>query len=316
MSTPLSSSLPDVASTDPAVTLSTLEQVGMSGIALPFVLKDSLQGDITCHGYADCYVNISQPQVKGIHMSRLYLLLDHFTGTSIVTPKTMQQFMPKLLDSQQGISDQAFIALRFNAYLRRPALQSQHQGWKAYPAELHIRLQQQQLHTELRLSIPYSSTCPCSASLSRQLLEQAMQQHFQSQQSITKTELSQWLLAHGSYATPHSQRSYATVRMLLNTRHAYPLTAIINLLEQALATPVQTAVKRQDEQEFARLNGHNLMFCEDAARRMKLALDTQPEITDFWLQAEHQESLHAHNAVAVATKGIANSPYQLLAGQP
>lgn len=316
MSAPLSSSLPDVALTEQPAMLSTLEQVGMSGIALPFTLKDSLQGTIACHGYADCYVNISQPQIKGIHMSRLYLLLDHFTATDVVAPDTVQQFMPQLLGSQQGISDQAYIALRFNVYLRRPALQSQYQGWKAYPAELHIRLKQQQLTTELRLTIPYSSTCPCSASLSRQLLEQAMQQHFQSQHSISKAELSQWLLTNGSYATPHSQRSYATARMQLGARHAYPLTAIINTLEQALATPVQTAVKREDEQEFARLNGHNLMFCEDAARRLKQAMNTRPEITDFWLQAEHQESLHAHNAVAVATKGIANSPYQQHSGQP
>ena len=37
-------------------------------------------------------------------------------------------------------------------------------------------------------------------------------------------------------------------------------------MEAALGTPVQTAVKREDEQAFARLNGRNLMFCEDAPR--------------------------------------------------
>jgi GTP cyclohydrolase I len=35
---------------------------------------------------------------------------------------------------------------------------------------------------------------------------------------------------------------------------------------------VQTAVKRADEQAFALANGQNLMFCEDAARRLHLAL--------------------------------------------
>ncbi|MDX3773357.1 GTP cyclohydrolase FolE2 [Chromatiaceae bacterium AAb-1] len=303
--------LPDVALTEQPVTASLLEQVGMSGIALPFTIKDSLLGNIACHGYADSYVNICQPEVKGIHMSRLYLLLDEFTSTAVLAPDAVRQFMQSLLSSQQGISDQAYIAFRFNFYLRRPALQSQNQGWKAYPAELHLRLVQQQINTELRISIPYSSTCPCSASLSRQLLEQAMQQDFHSQQTLTKEALSRWLLSKGSYATPHSQRSYADVRMQLNTGNAYPLTAIINTLEYALATAVQTAVKRQDEQEFARLNGHNLMFCEDAARRLKQALNTLPEITDFWLKAEHHESLHAHNAVAVATKGIADSHYRL-----
>jgi GTP cyclohydrolase IB len=67
---------------------------------------------------------------------------------------------------------------------------------------------------------------------------------------------------------------------------------------------VQTAVKRVDEQEFAKLNGQNLMFCEDSARRLKRALDGQPCYQDFWLRVNHLESLHAHNAVAIATKEV------------
>ena len=69
--------------------------------------------------------------------------------------------------------------------------------------------------------------------------------------------------------------------------------------------PVQTAVKREDEQAFALANGQNLMFCEDAARRMQRALDADERIADFRVQATHHESLHPHDAVAVATKGIA-----------
>jgi len=63
-------------------------------------------------------------------------------------------------------------------------------------------------------------------------------------------------------------------------------------------------VKRVDEQAFAKLNGANLMFCEDAARRMQLALDADPRVADFWVKASHFESLHPHDAVAVATKGV------------
>ena len=47
----------------------------------------------------------------------------------------------------------------------------------------------------------------------------------------------------------------------------------IDRIESSLKTPVQAAVKREDEQEFARLNGQNLMFCEDAARRLQHELD-------------------------------------------
>ncbi|MEQ9002940.1 MAG: GTP cyclohydrolase, FolE2/MptA family, partial [Pseudomonadales bacterium] len=55
---------------------------------------------------------------------------------------------------------------------------------------------------------------------------------------------------------------------------------------------------------FARLNGQNLMFCEDAARKLQKALNADERVADFWVRIEHHESLHAHNAVAIVTKGL------------
>ena len=81
---------------------------------------------------------------------------------------------------------------------------------------------------------------------------------------------------------------------------------IINQIENALQTPVQAVVKREDEQEFARLNATNLMFCEDAGRRLQNAFDNNAEYLDFWIRVNHLESLHPHDAVAVVTKGIDN----------
>ncbi len=77
-----------------------------------------------------------------------------------------------------------------------------------------------------------------------------------------------------------------------------PLIAIINDAEAALGTAVQTAVKRADEQAFALANGQNLMFCEDAARRLNLALKRSTGINAFHIRVTHAESLHAHDAVA------------------
>ena len=57
-------------------------------------------------------------------------------------------------------------------------------------------------------------------------------------------------------------------------------------------------MKRADEQAFALANGQNLMFCEDAARRLNLALRRLPAVAGFQLRVEHAESLHAHDAVA------------------
>jgi GTP cyclohydrolase I len=39
---------------------------------------------------------------------------------------------------------------------------------------------------------------------------------------------------------------------------------------------------------------------------MQKALDADERIADFWVRASHYESLHPHNAVAIATKGLPN----------
>lgn len=70
-------------------------------------------------------------------------------------------------------------------------------------------------------------------------------------------------------ATPHSQRSWAWVNIRLNqSAQSQAVIALIDYAEVALGTAVQTVVKRSDEQTFAVANGQNLMFCEDAARRL------------------------------------------------
>ena len=46
------------------------------------------------------------------------------------------------------------------------------------------------------------------------------------------------------------------------------------------------------------------MFVEDSGRRIKKELSEETRYEDFWVRIEHHESLHAHDAVGVVTKGI------------
>ncbi|MBV1789442.1 GTP cyclohydrolase I FolE2 [Marinobacterium sp. D7] len=297
--------MPDIATTDRATIPTALDWVGMSGLALPFQLLESQRGPIACQGSADIHVDIAKPEVKGIHMSRLYLLLESLVEEAPLAPDTLCEFLHRQLSSHGEISLAAGLAIRFQYLSRRAALKSKHRGWKSYPAAIHAELRGGRPSVELELAIPYSSTCPCSASLSRQLLTEALDDDFAGRTRLTMDEMRQWLLSQGSLATPHSQRSWARLRLRLAAdAPAFAVEAIIETVESALGTPVQTAVKREDEQAFARLNGSNLMFCEDAARRIKQALTAQAAIDDFWIRVEHQESLHAHDAVAVATAGV------------
>lgn len=298
--------MPDVAANQAAQFNETLDWVGMSRIALPLTINDQNLGNYNAHTFVETYVDLANPEVKGIHMSRLYLLLAEFSKQKILTVDSLKSFLNDKLISHEDISSQTCLQIDFDYLINQPALKSEYSGWKDYPISIKAQSNGEHVSIELGVKVPYSSTCPCSAALSRQLMQQAFSEDFADTDSVDKNTVEQWLRSdRGSVATAHSQRSYANVLVTLNNQlDDLPISELIQIIEDALQTAVQTAVKREDEQEFARLNGANQMFCEDAARRLKNALGQQEKYSDFWVRIEHIESLHAHDAVSVVTKGV------------
>lgn len=298
--------MPDIANHSCATTEGTLDWVGMSNIEVPLMLALAAEGQRQVSAHVEAFVNLKDPKAKGIHMSRLYLLLDELSTESSLSHATLCNLLDGFISSHEELSDQAFVKFDFDLHLRRKALITEKQGWKAYPITITGQVNAKKLEVELTIKVPYSSTCPCSAALARQLIQEAFVAKFEGQQQISQDLILDWLgTTQGIVATPHSQRSVAEVKVKLNANVAdFPIIALIDAIEDALKTPVQAAVKRADEQEFARLNGQNLMFCEDAARRLKHALNQQTQFDDFWLRVNHYESLHAHDAVAVTAKGV------------
>ena len=314
MTTQQKPDMPDVAASQKAQFNGTLDWVGMSRIALPLVINDQDLGNYQAHTFVETYVDLAKPEVKGIHMSRLYLVLDEFSRQQGLTMDTLKAFLKEKLASHEDISSQTCLNIEFDYLINQPALKSEYSGWKDYPVSIKAIWNGSDVSIELSVKVPYSSTCPCSAALSRQLMQQAFSEDFADSDKVDKADIEQWLRSdRGSVATPHSQRSYANVSIKLSDEcDDLPISALIKVIEDVLQTPVQTAVKREDEQEFARLNGANQMFCEDAVRRVKHALNQQASYDDFWVRIEHIESLHAHDAVAIAIKGVVGGYSPLL----
>jgi GTP cyclohydrolase I len=298
--------MPDIANEARSALAGQLAWVGMAGIDAPILIADA-DGQLARFGArVDASVNLSRPDVRGIHMSRLYLHVERALAAEPVSPCSLRRLLKDFLDSHAGLSDRAMVALRFDYLVRRPALVSDNTGWKSYPVTVRAQLDRGQFTLELGVEVAYSSTCPCSAALARQLVQEDFAARFAAGEALDREQVLAWLGSEqGIAATPHSQRSRAEVRARLAPSFAnLPVLDLVDAIESALQTPVQAAVKREDEQAFALLNGQNLMFCEDAARRMQAALDLDERIADFWLRATHFESLHPHDAVAVATKGV------------
>ncbi|MEN3157638.1 GTP cyclohydrolase FolE2 [Alkalimonas sp. NCh-2] len=289
--------LPDITRQALQQASSKLDEVGMQQLDLLLQVSDG--GDAMVQQVkASIGINLPRTDARGIHMSRLYRLLNDFADKQLCTPANLKQLLQQLLHSHQDChSDQVLMELSFDRLCKRPALVTPDlAGWRRYPIKLKASLSPKGFQLKLTVAVQYSSTCPCSAALSRQLLQQKFLADF-SDEVLPKANVADWLLQHGSYATPHSQRSVASIELSLTAAASgFPISAVIEQAETALATPVQTAVKRADEQEFARLNGANLMFVEDAARR--LAASLAPQYPDVCIEVQHLESLHPHDAYA------------------
>ena len=299
--------MPDIAAEARPVVAGALSWVGMGEIETPVSVASSDGRMLNSGAKVNAFVNLKRSDVRGIHMSRLYLHVDRALSSEPITPASLRRLLKDFLDSHAELSDQAMVRIEFDQLVRRKALRSDHSGWRNYPTVSTAVMQPAHFSVELGLQIAYSSTCPCSAALARQLIQEQFQRDFPASSPLSHADVLAWLGSEqGIVATPHSQRSHADIRVRLQPSFQnFPMIDLIDRVEQALQTPVQTAVKREDEQAFALLNGQNLMFCEDAARRMQAALNDDERVADFWVRASHFESLHPHNAVAVAVKGIA-----------
>ncbi len=297
--------MPDIAMRTLDQAQGCLDWVGMRDIRLPLQIQDgSSSTRVACS--VQLYVDLSDRFAKGIHMSRLYVLLDEASTKTQLGPNSLTQFLDTLLDSQPSTSKNVYFEASFEHHIRRKALVSEHQGWSGYPVKIRGLKLGGQYYTELEVTVHYSSTCPASAALARQSIQQQFNSEFSMVDEMNTELVHQWLGSDkGIVATPHGQRSEARVVVRISDeQNAFLITSLVDQIEQSLRTPVQTAVKREDEQEFAMLNGQNPMFCEDACRRLQNCLNHMDEVSDYVVRVEHFESLHAHNAVSMVAKGV------------
>jgi GTP cyclohydrolase I len=304
--------LPDVASLRSELLATPLDWVGMSGIEVPILVADKSGNSLRIPARTSAYVSLDRPEVRGIHMSRLFKVTQDKLSQNPLSWSLLLEMLQAFLESHHGLSKSAKVSVDFEAMILRPALKSNNQGWRSYPVELWAEVHGDKKTFGMQVMVTYSSTCPASAALARQLIQENFKAHFRGNSELDFKQVYDWLgTSQGINATPHSQRSFAQVRVevskeVLSSKKPLGFEVgfedLIDLLETALQTPVQTVVKREDEQEFALRNGQNLMFCEDAARRIKGQLNEIPQFQSYQGEVRHVESLHPHDAVSFFSK--------------
>lgn len=214
---------------------------------------------------------------KGINMSRIIRTFYEHRGRDF----TIDTLARILMDYKHSLNSfEAQVMVKFSYPILQPSLRSGLEGFQYYDVILEMDVNaEDQLKRILHFDFVYSSACPCSFELG----EHARRERYKATVS-------------------HSQRSVA--RISVKFEKMVWIEDLQEMCERALQTETQVMVKREDEQAFAELNGSYLKFVEDAARLLYEVLDADKRILDFKIICSHLESLHSHDAVAVAAKGI------------
>ena len=137
----------------------------------------------------------------------------------------------------------------FDHFVRRPALLSDNVGWASYPVMVKGTLIKGQIALELSVEVQYSSTCPCSAALARQLIQSSSRKTLAMLVTSVLKPLKIGLVQKKVLATPQSAQHGENLGSPDSALEDLPITQLI-MVEESLKTPVQSAVKREDEQEL------------------------------------------------------------------
>ena len=281
-----------------------IDLVGIKELHIPVLIKEGVK----VPGTINAFVSLDDEKARGIHMSRIYLTLHDFFSKKVISFSNLKKILEEIIAGQDGLSHSGKIQLLVDWPVEREALKSSLHGWRYYPFSFEVCFNKKENKLSFIFSseVIYSSTCPCSASLSRQVIKENFSEKFPSS-SLNKEEVMEWFENGDSLAaTPHAQKSSAFFKILLEDvqKDSFSFLSLIDEIESALGTPVQTAVKRQDEKAFAQLNAKNLMFCEDAIRKIAHHLNKREGVQDYFIKVRHYESLHPFTVESSKSKGI------------
>ena len=214
---------------------------------------------------------------KGINMSRIIRTFYQHRDRDF----TIDTLARVLKDYKHQLrSLEAQIMVKFSYPILQPSLRSNLTGFQYYDVILEMAVDaSDQFKKTLHFDFVYSSACPCSFELSEHARE-----------------------TRNKATVPHSQRSVARISVKFD--QMIWIEDLQEICARALQTETQVMVKREDEQAFAELNGSYLKFVEDAVRLLYRELNQDPRISDFKIICSHLESLHSHDAIAVAAKGV------------
>lgn len=329
---PLDEDLPD-PQIDPVIPGARipLNKVGIAPVDLPILVQRRDGTEQVLQAQASIYCSLDNPDVKGLNLSRLYILMhdkikDHLTIDGI--KNVLQEMADK-----QG-SNHAYCKLRFKYPWTQKALRSrmpltdeevQKDLFQQLSNGEKISLRKMEGHIaynvilegEYHRTLIDSIYTDIDGTNKRTVWSPNNNGEYKFYLTVeyvySSTCPCSFELAHNAMekrnaaANAHSQKSFMRTTIQFDPNNIVWIEDLVELHRQYIPTEVQIVVKRRDEQAQGELNGANLLFSEDAVRIMYGALDkwyVDKKVFDFRIVTDHLESLHPWSAIALVTKGI------------
>lgn len=262
-----------------------IDFVGISDFHLPIRIRQKDGGTQEVTAAISGSVNLDSVN-RGINMSRIIRTF-YKSADQVFDINALEGVLRNYQKDLKSFD--AHILMNFKYRIWQDALVSKKDdgtpegGWQYYNVTFDANLDRTgEFKKVIHFDYIYSSACPCSTELS---LYNAFQE--------------------GVYCIPHSQRSITHISV--EFQDMVWIEDLLAMCREAIPTETQVFVKRADEGNFAWLNGANVIFVEDAIRKLYDILDNYKDIQDFKVVCKHRESLHSHDCYAVITKGIKNS---------
>jgi len=235
-----------------------IDEVGIKGVRYPVTVLAQGEPQSTVAAFS---MTVALPaSAKGTHMSRFVEILEaHREPLDPARFAAMARAMLERLDARAGT-----IEMTFPYFVRKTAPVSGVASLLDYEVtwRAHCRLDGASRLTT-RVMVPATSLCPCSKEIS----------------------------AYGA----HNQRSHITIEA---QGSGVTVEELIDVAETSASCQVYGLLKRADEKFVTEMAYDNPKFVEDLVRDVAVALDRDPRVGAYTVEAENFESIHNHSAFA------------------
>lgn len=239
-----------------------LKKVGVRNVEYPVAVLDKKNKIQNTTATLDLFVNLPH-HFKGTHMSRFIEVFHKYRKDISINHFTemLEEIRNKLT------AERAFGKITFPYFIEKEAPVSKSKGFIKYTCTYEAEVSDKEKKFYLEVKVPVTTLCPCSKAIS-------------------------------DYGA-HNQRGTVTVKVLY--RNFFWLEDLIEAVEKSASSPLYSVLKRQDEKYVTEHAYDNPRFVEDVVREVYIALkefEGGGKFSWFSVEAENEESIHAHNAYA------------------